>query len=72
MSRADRERRPGRRAPFRDQRPKLLIVCEGENTEKQYFEQFVEHHRRSLVDVEVSDEHEKSIKAVRIAKRLKT
>lgn len=71
MSRADRERRPGRRPAFRDQRPKLLIVCEGENTEKQYFDQFVKHHRTSLVDVKVSDEHDKSIQAIRIAKRLK-
>lgn len=66
-----RQRRPGRRAPFRDRRPKLLIVCEGENTEKQYFDQFIEYHRNSLVNVEVSDEHDKGLQAVRIAKRLK-
>ena len=60
-----------RRAAFRDRRPKLLIVCEGENTEKQYFEQFSKLHRNSLVKVEISNEHDKGLAAVRITRKLK-
>ncbi len=39
-SRRDRDRRPGRRAPFREPKPVILIVCEGERTEPEYFEGF--------------------------------
>jgi hypothetical protein len=46
-------------------------VCEGENTETQYFDQFAEYHRNSLVKVIVAKEHDKSLTAVRIAKKLK-
>lgn len=34
----NRERRPGRREPFLDPRPTVLVLCEGEETEKQYLE----------------------------------
>lgn len=34
------EPRLGRNAPFRSERPTILIVCEGENTEPSYFKQF--------------------------------
>lgn len=37
MSRRNRDRRPARRAAFRDPRPRILIVCEGEVTEPEYF-----------------------------------
>ena len=67
----DRNRKPARRQAFRDPRPRLLIVCEGEKTETQYFEQFARFHRNSLVKVEVAPEHDKALPAVRIAKRLK-
>ncbi len=67
----NRYRRPARRQPYRDPRPKLLIVCEGENTETQYFNKFAEFHRNSLVKVEVATEHDKALAAVRIAKKLK-
>ena len=45
----NRQRRPGRREPFRDPRPIVLIVCEGEETEKQYFEKFALHHKNSRI-----------------------
>jgi hypothetical protein len=53
-SRRDRDRRPGRRPPFRDPRPRMLIVCEGRNTEPQYFKQFSAFHRNSLVNVVIA------------------
>lgn len=36
MSRRDRERKPARRAPSLDPKPILLVVCEGDVTEKDY------------------------------------
>ena len=37
IRRRDRDRRPARPAPFRDPEPIILIVCEGERTEPDYF-----------------------------------
>lgn len=48
-----RNRKPGRRQPFRDLKPTVLIFCEGEKTERQYFEKFAHQHRNSLIRVEV-------------------
>jgi hypothetical protein len=36
----NRDRKPGRRQPYRDPRPIILIVCEGKNTEPQDLEGF--------------------------------
>ncbi len=36
----NRDRRPARQAPFREPKPLILVVCEGKNTEPQYFEGF--------------------------------
>ena len=36
----NRNRRPARRPPFREPKPLILVVCEGRNTEPQYFEGF--------------------------------
>lgn len=52
--RRDRVRKPGRRSPSREPKPKILIVCEGENTEPQYFEGFKHACRNSLVDIEIA------------------
>lgn len=41
MARRDRERKAPRSAPFLEPRRRILIVCEGEVTEPQYFEQFL-------------------------------
>jgi hypothetical protein len=51
----NRERRQARRNPFRDPRPTVLIVCEGGETERQYFEKFARHHKNALIKVEVAD-----------------
>lgn len=65
----NRRRKPGRREPFRDPRPIMLIVCEGENTEPQYFEQFAHHHRNSRVRVKVAEETGVPLSLVQVAKR---
>jgi len=67
----DRSRRQGRRPPFRAPKKRILIVCEGENTERQYLEGFAKYHRDTLVDVKVADEHGVPMTVVRDAKRLK-
>ncbi len=67
----DRERRPGRRAAFRDPRPIMLIVCEGRNTEPQYFEQFAIYHKNSRVRVKIADETGVPFSLVRAAKEYK-
>lgn len=51
MAKRDRDRRPARRFPFKDSRPVLLIVCEGEITEPQYFESLATSCRNSRVRV---------------------
>ena len=67
----NRERRSGRRTPFREPKLKMLIVCEGANTEKQYFEQFAKFHRNSLVDVIVEGGKGVPLTVVRAAKERK-
>ena len=67
----NRERRSGRRTPFREPKLKMLIVCEGANTEKQYFEQFAKFHRNSLVEVIVEGGKGVPLTVVRAAKERK-
>jgi hypothetical protein len=67
----DKDRRPGRRPAFRTTKKRILIVCEGANTEPQYFEQFVDAHRDAIVDVETAEAAGVPLSVVRAAKRLK-
>lgn len=55
--RRDRERRKGRREPFRNPKPIILIVCEGSNTEPQYLAGVRQAHRNPRVEIEIADEH---------------
>ena len=64
----NREPRSARRTPFREPKPKMLIVCEGARTEKQYFEQLSKFHRNSLVDVIVEGGKGVPLTVVRAAK----
>ncbi len=68
--RRDRPRRPGRRTPFREPKPVILIVCEGKRTEREYFEGFALAYRR-LVDVRIAREHGVPRTLVNIAKNYK-
>ena len=56
-ARRNRERRPARRAPFRDPKPLVLIVCEGAVTEPEYFGGFRSACRNPRVTIKVADEH---------------
>lgn len=67
----DRSRRPARRPPFRRPKRKILIVCEGKNTEPQYFRQFAAARRESLIDVDVAPEAGVPLSVVRKAQQLR-
>ncbi|AGA24697.1 RloB family protein [Singulisphaera acidiphila] len=69
--RRDRDRRPGRRSPFRQPKPIILIVCEGEKTEPQYFKGFADNHRNSRVEIKVATEHGVPKTLVELAKKYK-
>lgn len=71
-SRRNRARRSRRRAPFREPLPVVLIVCEGERTEPQYFEGFREACRNPRVHIKISSEHGVPKTLVDTAKRLKS
>jgi len=69
--RRDRVRRPGRRAPFRDPRPTILIVCEGERTEPEYLNGFWRACRNPRVLIHIPAEHGTPKTLVDIAKAYK-
>jgi RloB-like protein len=55
--RRNRDRRPARRSSFREPKPIILIVCEGKNTEPQYFDGFQRNCRNPRVEILVAREH---------------
>ncbi len=67
----NRDRKPSRRQPFRDPKPKILIVCEGSVTEPEYFDGFWHACHNTRVTVNFSDDHGVPLTLVRIAKELK-
>ena len=70
-SRRDRDRRPGRRPPFRVPKPTVLIVCEGAVTEPEYFKTFIRVCRNPRVSIEVAAGTGVPLSVVRKAKDLK-
>jgi hypothetical protein len=70
-SRRDRDRRPGRRAPFREPKPVILIVCEGTRTEPEYLFGFARACRNPRVRIEIAPEHGVPKTLVETAKRRK-
>ncbi len=54
--RRDRVRKPARREPFREQKPMILIVCEGEVTEKEYLKGIEKKYHNSRVTIEIAPE----------------
>jgi hypothetical protein len=73
MSKANRERKPARPAPFRYPRKRMLVVAEG-LTEKEYVEGYLNHRRADLVsviNVEVRGQIGVPMTVVQTAKRLK-
>jgi hypothetical protein len=55
--RRNRNRRPARRAPFLEPKPRILVVCEGEITEPQYLTGFKNAWHNPRVDVEIHPRH---------------
>lgn len=53
MGRRDRERRPARRSAFKNSLPKILIVTEGAETERGYFEALARSEKNPLVTVDI-------------------
>jgi RloB-like protein len=70
-NRRNRQRRPGRGAPRLSPKPRLLVFCEGENTEPQYIDAFRKWCRNPRVDVEISKEQGVPLTLVRAAKKRK-
>jgi len=70
--RRDRHRRPARRPPFREPKPIILIVCEGKNTEPQYFDGFKRNCRNPRVEILIAREHGVPKTLVETAKEYKS
>lgn len=68
MSRRDRERRPGRRSPFREPKPTILIVCEGDTTEPEYLHGLSREFRNQLVEIRIAKDHGVPLTLVEIAR----
>ena len=64
----NRQRRQGRRPPFRDPKPTILVVSEGEVTEPEYIRGLQSACRNPRVTIEVAEEHGVPRTLVRIAK----
>ena len=70
-SRRDRTRKAARREPFRAPKPKILIVCEGQNSEPQYLDGFWKACKNSRVDVIIPKGGRAPLAVVQYAKDLK-
>jgi hypothetical protein len=66
-----RQRRPGRRAAFRDPKPTILVVSEGRVTEPEYLRGFQRACRNPRVTIHVAPEHRVPRTLVELAKRYK-
>ena len=67
--RRDRERKPARRESFREQKPMILVVCEGEVTEKEYLHGIEKKYRNSRVTIEIAPESGRDpLSLVKVAK----
>lgn len=66
-----RRRKPGRPEPFLDSKPRILVVAEGEKTEKQYLEGFWKACRNPRVSIKVADEQGVPMTLVKTAKQYK-
>ena len=69
--RRDRQRPAGRRKPFKEPKPLILIVCEGEKTEPQYFDGFVKACKNPRVHIQLHDETGEPLTLVRLAREAK-
>ncbi len=65
----NRQRQQGRRTPFLDPKPTILVVSEGEVTEPEYLQGLQSACRNPRVTIEVAREHGVPKTLVRIAKQ---
>lgn len=66
--RRHRERRPSRRAPFREPKPRILCVCEGQATEPQYLRGFKAWCKNPRVEIDIDNMHGVPLTLVQRAK----
>lgn len=69
--RRDDERSIRRRGPTREPKQRILIVCEGEETERGYFKAFQHEVRNPRVEVKVASQSGEPLQVVEIAVSLK-
>lgn len=70
--RRDRARRPPRREPTREPKPRLLVVCEGHRTEPEYIRGYLAVHRQVAVEVVIHPERGDPKKVVELAKEARS
>ncbi|MBI4816119.1 MAG: RloB domain-containing protein [Deltaproteobacteria bacterium] len=63
-----RFRKPSRRSPWREPKPRILCVCEGEATEPECLKSFKDWCRNPRVEVEVDNNHGVPLTLVKRAK----
>ncbi len=69
--RRDRKRNPARRAPSKNPKRRLLIVCEGKVTEPEYFRGFERWARNNTIEIVIPNQHGVPLTLVRRAEKLK-
>lgn len=69
--RRNRERRPARGAPSKNVKRRLLIVCEGEVTEPEYFRGFERWARNNTVQIDIPIKRSQGLALVERATKLK-
>jgi hypothetical protein len=67
----NRQRQRGRRPAFRDPKPTILVVTEGEVTEPEYINGLQRYYRNPRVTVKIAKEHGVPMTLVRNAKQYK-
>lgn len=70
-NRRNRPRRPARAQARLDPKPRILVFCEGQNTEPQYIDAFRKWCRNPRVDVEIAKERGVPLTLVTAAKERK-
>lgn len=70
-NRRNRERRPARRLPSKPVKRRILIVCEGEVTEPEYFRGFERWARNNTVQIHIPIKRSQGLALVERATRLK-
>jgi hypothetical protein len=68
-NRRDRNKKIPRRTPFREPKRRLLVVCEGKNTEPQYINGLAQYYRNTILQITIPPEQGDPKKLVEMAKK---